>query len=143
MQITDEDIKTFKKRSCTELASNGDLSRLAWDVVVPALCNELLETRKKLETATRNRWFNASKLREALGNLRAELWNNTVIAGKRKFELYEIADAALAAPPRNCDRPECGTTKAAQDVWRKEDRGATAYYEWLLAPATEKERRIQ
>ena len=39
-----------------------------------------------------------NKLREALGKLRAELWNNTVISGKRKFELYEIADAALAAP---------------------------------------------
>lgn len=35
---------------------------------------------------------------------------------------------------RNCDRPECATTKAAQDVWRKEDGGKTAYYEWLLAP---------
>jgi hypothetical protein len=46
----------------------------------------------------------AAKLREALGKLRAELWNNTVIAGKRKFELYEIADAALDAPPRNCDK---------------------------------------
>lgn len=43
------------------------------------------------------------------------------------------AKAALAAPPRNCDRPECATTKAAQDVWRKEDGGKTAYYEWLLA----------
>lgn len=43
---------------------------------------------------------NAAKLREALGKLRAELWNNPVIAGKLKFELYEIADAALAEPPR-------------------------------------------
>ena len=41
-------------------------------------------------------------------------------------------DFALAAPSRNCDRPECATTKAAQDVWRKEDGGKTAYYEWLL-----------
>jgi hypothetical protein len=43
------------------------------------------------------------------------------------------ARAALAAPPRNCDRPECATTKAAQDMWRREDGGKTAYYEWLLA----------
>ena len=42
------------------------------------------------------------------------------------------AKATLAAPPRNCDRPECATDKAAQDVWRKEDGGKTAYYEWLL-----------
>ena len=48
-----------------------------------------------------------------------------------------IARAALAATPRNCDRPECATSKAAQDVWRKEDGGKTAYYEWLLATYTE------
>ena len=46
-------------------------------------------------------------------------------------------DFALAAPSRNCDRPECATTKSAQDVWRKEDGGKTAYYEWLLATYTE------
>lgn len=46
---------------------------------------------------------NSAAMREALGKIRAELWNNTVIAGKKKFALYEIADAALSAPPRNCD----------------------------------------
>ena len=30
----------------------------------------------------------------------------------------------------------CATTKAAQDVWCKEDGGKTAYYEWLLATST-------
>lgn len=50
---------------------------------------------------------------------------------------YQIASEALSSPPRNCDRPECATTKAAQDVWRKEDGGKTAYYEWLLATYTE------
>ena len=44
-----------------------------------------------------------------------------------------------ATPRRNCDRPECATAKAAQEVWRREDGGKTAYYEWLLATATEKE----
>ena len=39
-------------------------------------------------------------------------------------------------PIRNCDRPECATTKAAQEVWRREDGGKTAYYEWLLATST-------
>ena len=52
-------------------------------------------------------------------------------------ELCDLRDShvkpALAATPRNCDRPECAATKAAQDVWRKEDGGKTAYYEWLLA----------
>ena len=56
---------------------------------------------------------------------------------------YEITTAikkcfaALSSPQRNCDRPECATTKAAQDVWSKEDGGKTAYYEWLLATYTE------
>lgn len=56
---------------------------------------------------------------------------------QRMADIFATATAALAEPVRNCDRPECGTTKAAQDVWRKEDGGKTAYYEWLLAPATE------
>ena len=58
-------------------------------------------------------------------------------------ELCDLRDShvkpALAATPRNCDRPECATTKAAQDVWRKEDGGKTAYYEWLLAESTKGE----
>lgn len=49
MQITDEDLKMFKSRSRTELESKGDMSRLAWDVVVPALCDEVSELRRKLE----------------------------------------------------------------------------------------------
>ena len=38
----------FKERSRTELRSNCDVSRLAWDVVVPALCDEVLALRKRL-----------------------------------------------------------------------------------------------
>lgn len=47
-------------------------------------------------------------------------------------QIERWAEAALSAPLRNCDRPECATTKEAQEVWRKEDGGKTAYYEWLL-----------
>ena len=58
-------------------------------------------------------------------------------------ELCDLRDShvkpALAATPRNCDRPECATDKSAQDVWRKEDGGKTAYYEWLLAASTKGE----
>ena len=50
-----------------------------------------------------------------------------------------IARDAISAPTRNCDRHECATSKAAQDVWRKEDGGRTAYYEWLLATYTKGE----
>ena len=62
---------------------------------------------------------------------------------------YEITTAikkcfaALSSPPRNCDRPECATTKAAQDVWRKEDGGKTAYYEWLLQQYKEGESEVE
>ena len=53
-------------------------------------------------------------------------------------QIAMFAEDALSAPPRNCDRPECSTTKAAQEVWRKEDGGKTAYYEWLLETSTAK-----
>ena len=59
--------------------------------------------------------------------------------GVDPVEIRDIARAALSAPARNCDRPECATSKAEQDVWRKEDGGKTPYYEWLLAPAAELE----
>lgn len=50
--------------------------------------------------------------------------------------LWDAVEREKRKPVRNCDRPECATTKAAQDVWRKEDGGKTAYYEWLLATST-------
>ena len=86
----------------------------------------------------------AAKLREALCEILSyiESFHKYIIPGKREktTAIFAVADtirgkarAALAAPPRNCDRPECATTKAAQDVWRREDGGKTAYYEWLLA----------
>lgn len=61
------------------------------------------------------------------------------LASEEILELKQIAESAISAPPRNCDRSECATTKAAQDVWRKEDGGKTAYYEWLLATSTKGE----
>ena len=54
MQITDEDLKMFKERSKTELESKGDMSRLAWDVVVCALCDEVARLRSGLELSKRN-----------------------------------------------------------------------------------------
>lgn len=46
--ITYEDLEMFKERSRTELRSNCDVSRLAWDDVVPALCNEVLALRRQI-----------------------------------------------------------------------------------------------
>ena len=85
---------------------------------------------------------NAAKMRDACANIAeyAEAASCHTDDSHLLGYLYQIerwAESALAAPQRNCDRPECATTEAAQDVWRKEDGGKTAYYEWLLATYTE------
>ena len=76
----------------------------------------------------------AAKLREAVDYLCERMADMDATFDPSEVECLR---AALSAPPRNCDRPECATTKAAQDVWRREDGGKTAYYEWLFAPAAE------
>ena len=84
--------------------------------------------------------LNAAKMREALSDACYAMFNflKTQNGGYEEMaKALDKAKAALASPPRNCDRIECATTKAAQDVWRKEDGGKTAYYEWLLATYTE------
>ena len=85
-----------------------------------------------------NHLGNAAKIREALDKLLNFLrWvyaQDYPVSRDKLADAIDVGVSALAAPPRNCDRPECATTKAAQDVWRKEDGGKTAYYEWLLAP---------
>ena len=83
---------------------------------------------------------NAAAMREALDKI---LWCLAWMSNNAENKIIkdhlakpiELAKSALSAPPRNCDRPECATTNAAQDVWRKEDGGKTAYYEWLFAEA--------
>ena len=86
---------------------------------------------------------NTQKIREALTDLinfetRRLSPDCDCIECKTARALVAKAKQALAARPRNCDRPECATSKAAQDVWRKEAGGRTAYYEWLLAPVDAK-----
>ena len=78
---------------------------------------------------------NIKAMRDALLKVK-KLFDGRIMFQKAVREAHEVVNAALSAPPRNCDRPECATTKAAQEVWRKEDGGKTAYYEWLLATST-------
>ena len=94
------------------------------------------------QTVTDCHVLNAAAMREALEKVRfyfpyflqyMRLHREDEKAGGYYESILEVVSAALSAPPRNCDRPECATTKSAQDVWRKEDGGKTAYYEWLLA----------
>lgn len=105
------------------------------------MSNETNEEAKQPVTDC-NRLGNSAKLREACEAIMSEIGGYLTdgleviwcgISGKT----IKKARAALSATPRNCDRPECATTKAAQEVWRKEDGGKTAYYEWLLATYTE------
>ena len=78
---------------------------------------------------------NAAKMRDALSDACYAMFNFLKTQNGGYGEMAKALDkakAALAVPPRNCDRPECATSKAAQDVWSREDGGKTAYYEWLL-----------
>lgn len=77
---------------------------------------------------------NAAAMRDALVRVKL-LFDGRLMWQTDIRKAHEAVDAALAKQPRNCDRPECATTNAAQDVWRKEDGGKTAYYEWLFAEA--------
>ena len=83
---------------------------------------------------------NSAKMRDALDKLLNFLrWvyaQDYPVSRDKLADAIDIGVSALSAPPRNCDRPECATTREAQDVWRKEDGGKTAYYEWLLATYT-------
>ena len=89
---------------------------------------------------------NAAKMREALSDACYAMFNFLKTQNGGYGEMAKALDkakAALAVPPRNCDRPECATTKSAQDVWRKEDGGKTAYYEWLLQQYKEGESEVE
>lgn len=111
--------------------------------VLPPDEPDFRDERREEEEARRKREAvgNAAAMREAMDELvaniemRASAFGTFSIIDRKTFL---DAKAALSAPARNCDRPECATSKAAQNVWRKEDGGKTPYYEWLLAPAAER-----
>ena len=66
---------------------------------------------------------NAAAMREALEKVRRVLHCAIVadiLKGDDVNSAFNEVIAALSAPLRNCDRPECATGKAAQDVWRNE-----------------------
>ena len=151
MQITDEDLKMFKSRSRTELESRGDMSRMAWDVVVPALCDEVAELRRKLEAATDDSGFNAAKLREAVSDACYAMFDflKAQSGGYEKMaDALDKAKAALAAPPRNCDRFGGDIDKLREACARErglnpEEDFPDVFPDWLLAPATEKEGGVE
>lgn len=101
MTITDNVIALFRERAKTELASGCDVSRLRWDDVVEALCKEVTRLRKELAASG-----DAAKLREALDESRriaSDLGGCRLNDYWKLNEIVRVCDAALAAPPRNCD----------------------------------------
>lgn len=107
------------------------------------VCGEIGEMIGREATREKSsRVGNSAKMRESLSDACYAMFNFLKTQNGGYGEMAKALDkakAALAEPSRNCDRPECATTKAAQDVWRKEDGGKTAYYEWLLATSTKGE----
>ena len=111
------------------------------------VCGEVGEMSGREATREKSsRVGNSAKMRESLSDACYAMFNflKTQNGGYEEMaKALDKAKAALAAPSRNCDRPECATTKSAQDVWRKEDGGKTAYYEWLLQQYKEGESEVE
>ena len=107
------------------------------------ICGEIGEMIGREATREKSsRVGNTAKMREALSDACYAMFNFLKTQNGGYGEMAKALDkakATLAVQPRNCDRHECATSKAAQDVWRKEDGGKTAYYEWLLAESTKGE----
>lgn len=125
------------------------------DKLAAQVCGEIGEMIGRESTCKEsvtdcNRLGNAAKMRDALVETQSVIAKCmdilNMIQGGVEYDglIDDVADElcdlreshvkpALSAPPRNCDRPECATTKEAQDTWRKEDGGKSAYHEWLLA----------
>lgn len=133
-------------------------------------CNGLPVAYRETQSAVHNEpcecqtAHNAAKMSEALEWATSTIdvsqevldetedWENEVVCWV--LELQKKAHAALAAPPRNCDRPECSTPKGAAQEWAKhcsafadkdeecagclhqhQEHEAPCVVEWLLAPA--------
>lgn len=98
------------------------------------------ELADRLEAAYRREFGDCAKLREALENLYDQICHGETeqhVAANR-----QMIRAALAAPPRNCDR--FATADEAFHAWNNtvDTPGGGTYVglmDWLYAPATEQE----
>ena len=139
---------------CTEL--NAEVA--AKDEVIKRLNDAIAEEqRHKMATAENPSVVgNAAKMREALKQVNElnDLWFDTFTlpdgATSIHDEIEDVISAALAAPPRNCDRPECATLEMATKTWIQEVFGPLCnnskatmadirtFDVWIYAPASEK-----
>ena len=88
------------------------------------ICGEIGEmvgrdASKNQSVTNCNRFGNTAKMREALKNIvdyakaaACHTEDAHLLGYLNQIERW--AEAALSAPPRNCDRPECATTKAVR-----------------------------
>ena len=73
------------------------------------MCDYFKTNDREATREKSSRVGNAAKMRETLGEISREIWESidpfcNDDCCKPKRELAKMADAALAAPPRNCDR---------------------------------------
>ena len=114
----------------------------------------------RFEAANKRERGDCAKLREAVCEILSyiESFHKYITPGKGKklTALFAVADtirnnarAALAAPPRNCDR-----FASAEEAWDAYDEWVDSYraqgktepfneFGWLFAPATEKEGGVE
>ena len=119
-----EGLKTWLAENCPEVNYK---TAMGYKAPAAQICGEFGEIIGREAAAEKySAVGNAAKMREALLMVK-KLFDGRIMFQNAIREAHKAVEAALAAPPRNCDRPECATTKAAQDVWRKEDGGKTAY----------------
>jgi hypothetical protein len=80
-----------------------------------------------------------NKLREALMQIYDRVNSLDENCGVDPVEIRDIARAALAAPPRNCDR--FATADGAIGAYRQTHRYmvVNVFLDWLFATSTEKE----
>lgn len=100
----------------------------------------------RFDAALRRERGDCAKLREALDESRriaSGLGGCRLNDYWKLNEIVRVCEAALSAPPRNCDVPE-----VAKDPWRawlddesnwEDGNPKLEIHDWLLAPATEKE----
>ena len=165
----EEDLRSDKRRfsnsDATAIASRIQEARKrqeqAHQKELDALNEQIADLRRQRECATAEKSSvvgDCAKLRRVCeqmlellkdppgfndGGMSVELDEEQVVMWRDRFL------DALAAPPRNCDRPECKDIQSAMNVYRREccedgplyarKEGAMHEAEWLLAPATEKE----
>ena len=91
---------------------------------------------------------NMAAMREAL-ELFAHMNDDGYYDGSPVIKnIVEKAKAALAAPPRNCDRfTDAESARRAwlddEDIWDEFGSPKLKLYEWLFAPATEQKREAE